>query len=111
MMIILKASAAELGLPPTLIESITDKELSGDAALTQVMQNKEYKLIITDLSMPMMDGYETTKKIRQYIAARGQAQPESEPVIIACTGHTEQAFIDKAWRHEMNEFLSKPLNI
>ena len=107
MIIILKAAAAELGLPSTLIESITDKELSGDAALTQVMQNKEYKLIITDLSMPMMDGYETTKKIRQYIAARGQAQP----VIIACTGHTEQAFIDKAWRHEMNEFLSKPLNI
>ena len=107
MMIILKAAAAELGLPSTLIESITDKELSGDAALTQVMQNKEYKLIITDLSMPMMDGYETTKKIRQYIAARGSAQP----VIIACTGHTEEAFIEKAWRHEMNEFLSKPLTI
>ena len=44
--------------------------MSGQEALRQVIENgKEYKLIITDLSMPMMDGYQTAQKIRQYIAA------------------------------------------
>ena len=107
-MIVLKASAAELNLPPTLIDSIVDQEHSGKGAVWQVEGNqKNYKLIITDLSMPMMDGYETAIKIRQYIASQGLTQP----VIVACTGHTEQEFIEKAWRSEFNEILSKPINL
>mgnify|MGYP002631587132 CR=1 FL=1 len=70
MMIILKAAAAKLGCGPEYINSIVDQELSGREALKQV-QNNKYKLIITDLSMPGMDGYETTKKIRQYFAEKG----------------------------------------
>ena len=57
--------------------------------------------------MPVMDGYEAAIKIRQYMASKELSQP----VIIACTGHTEQEFIEKAWRSEMNEVLSKPLNL
>ena len=56
--------------------------------------------------MPMMDGFETATTIRQYIAANGLRQP----VIIACTGHTEQEFVKKAWRSGMNEVLFKPIN-
>ena len=59
-----------------------------------------------DLSMPMMDGFETAENIKQYISSKNLRQP----VIIACTGHSEQSFIDKAWRSGMNEFLSKPIN-
>ena len=107
MMVILKASAAGLGYPPSYIESIVDQELSGGGAYRQVKQNKKrYKLILTDLSMPFMDGYETTKKIRTYLTRKGLRQP----VIIACTGHTEQSFIEKAWQYKMNEVLSKPIN-
>ena len=43
--------------------------MSGEEALRQVMEDgKEYKLIITDLSMPIMDGYKTAIKIRKYMA-------------------------------------------
>ena len=45
--------------------------MSGEEALRQVVENgKEYQLIITDLSMPIMDGYKLAKKIRQYIATK-----------------------------------------
>ena len=30
-------------------------------------------------------------------------------MIIACTGHTEPEYIDKAWRHEMDEVVAKPV--
>ena len=90
MMVVLKVSASQLGFPPTLIDDIVDQELSGLGAVEQVVNNnKLYKLIITDLSMPVMDGYQATVKIRQYMANNLLRQP----VIIACTGHTAQEFI------------------
>ena len=68
-MVVLKASASSLGYPSSFIDDIVDQELSGTEAVRQVVENqKEYKLIITDLSMPIMDGYQTAIKIRQYFA-------------------------------------------
>jgi len=31
-------------------------------------------------------------------------------MIVACTGHTEEEYIQKAWRHQMDEVLPKPTN-
>jgi hypothetical protein len=31
-------------------------------------------------------------------------------MIVACTGHTEEEFIQKAWRHQMDEILPKPID-
>ena len=64
-MVVLKATARQLGFHSNFIDSIVDQELSGTQAVAQVIENKkEYRLIITDLSMPVMDGYETAIKIR-----------------------------------------------
>lgn len=60
MMIILKASALQLGYPARYIEEAVDQELSGEAAVKQVKSGKQYSLIFTDLSMPILDGYQTT---------------------------------------------------
>ena len=30
-------------------------------------------------------------------------------MIIACTGHTEPEYIKKAWEHEMDEVIAKPV--
>ena len=54
-----------------MIDNIVDQELSGQEAYRQVKGGKEYKVIITDLSMPGMDGYELALKIRRYIASKG----------------------------------------
>ena len=32
-------------------------------------------------------------------------------MIIACTGHTEEEYIQKAWIHQMDEVLPKPTNL
>ncbi len=32
-------------------------------------------------------------------------------MIVACTGHTEEEFIQKAWRHQMDEVVGKPINL
>lgn len=55
----------------------------------------EYGLIFMDCSMPVLDGYEATDRIRQYLRSRY----EQQPMIVACTGHTENEYIKKAWRH------------
>lgn len=32
-------------------------------------------------------------------------------MIVACTGHVEEEFIKRAWLHEIDEILPKPVNI
>ena len=32
-------------------------------------------------------------------------------MIVACTGHTEEEFVKKAWKYQMDEFLMKPTSL
>ena len=86
------------------ISYIIDKAHNGLEALKlvklahfdSIIGNKYcYGLIFMDCSMPIMDGYEATDEIRNFIRTNRLPQP----CIIACTGHTEEEFILKAWRH------------
>ena len=60
-----------------------------------------------DCQMPFMDGYEATDNIREFI----HSQEAPQPIISAVTGHTEQAYIERAINAGMNQVLSKPVNI
>ena len=57
--------------------------------------------------MPIMDGYEATDKIRKFLRTNYSQQP----MIVACTGHSENEYIKKAWRYQMDEVVAKPANI
>ena len=67
----------------------------------------EYALILMDCSMPILDGYQTSKLIRKCIKNNKMHQPK----IIATTGHTEEQYIQKAFDSEMNEVLPKPIDL
>ena len=64
--------------------------------------NTYYDLVISDISMPNMDGLEFAKKLRVIC---------SEQVIILITAHDEVNFLHSAIELGINGFLKKPLNI
>ena len=60
-----------------------------------------------DCSMPIMDGYTAVDKIRKFMKNANLEQP----MIVACTGHTEEEYIKKAWLYQMDEVIPKPTNV
>jgi len=57
--------------------------------------------------MPIMDGFQETAQIRRFEQENNLPRAK----IIACTGHTEPLFIEKSWRYEIDEVISKPLKV
>ena len=57
--------------------------------------------------MPVMDGYDSSREIRDFYEANQMKQP----LIVACTGHVEEEFIQKAWFCGIDEILPKPVSI
>ena len=62
-----------------------------------------YDLILMDIHMPLMDGFETTTNIRQ------SERIDSNIPIIALTADVLDKDINKALLNEMNNFISKPI--
>ena len=61
--------------------------------------------ILMDLSMPEMDGYEATRRIREIEAERGYQRTP----IIAATAHVLEEDRDRCRLAGMNDFLPKPI--
>lgn len=66
------------------------------------LQSKKYDLIIMDLDMPIMDGYLSTKIIRNEL--------KLITPIIAMTAHTIVGEKEKCFSIGMNDFIAKPIN-
>ncbi|OQA74865.1 MAG: Signal transduction histidine-protein kinase BarA [Lentisphaerae bacterium ADurb.Bin242] len=71
------------------------------------LEKADYDLILMDLQMPEMDGYETTRQIR---SPRSPVRNPQIPVI-AMTAHVMQSDRDRCLDVGMNDFLSKPILI
>lgn len=71
----------------------------------ELFQAHNPALVLMDLSMPVMDGLEATRKIREIEAETGL--PETP--IIATTAHVLQEARDRCGEVGMNDFLPKPL--
>lgn len=65
-----------------------------------------YDLIIMDVCMPVMDGYETTRRIRSMERADAASVP-----IIALTANAFEEDVKNAKRAGMNAHLAKPLDM
>ena len=65
-----------------------------------------YSLILMDVQMPILDGYETTKKIRHFSDAAKAAIP-----IVAMTANAFTEDKEKALSVGMNDYIAKPIDM
>jgi PAS domain S-box-containing protein len=79
---------------------------SGDEAVNLYLENpSRFRLILMDVSMPVMDGFEATKLIRKHEQGAGiDAVP-----IIALTGHALKDDREACLNAGMDDYLSKPV--
>ena len=93
-----------------LQESGLDIDTAGDGtiAVKKVLQARPgmYDLILMDIQMPMMDGYEATKQIRN----SGKEEIADIP-IIAMTANAFAEDRNKALQAGMNGYIAKPIDI
>ena len=82
---------------------LADVAYSGKEAL-ECVEQKDYVLILMDLRMPEMDGFQAT----QYIRARTDAKAQTP--IVALTASTEPGVRERIEEEKMNGFLFKPFN-
>ncbi|MFL0809648.1 MAG: response regulator [Agarilytica sp.] len=75
---------------------------SGLQAL-ELCRQKIFDLILMDIQMPDMDGYDTA------IAIRAQENPESRTPIVALTAHAVEDEKSKILLSGMDDFISKPI--
>ncbi|MCX6072992.1 MAG: ATP-binding protein [Campylobacterales bacterium] len=77
---------------------------NGKEAIEMVEQNSTIKVILMDIQMPIMDGFEATKWIRQ--------DPKKDFIsIIAVTGNTFEKDIHKISHSGMDGHIGKPLDV
>ena len=79
---------------------IVDHVSDGVACVKQVKENK-YDLILMDIQMPNMDGYQATQKIREF----------SNIPIVAMTANAFEEDKQKALSVGMNDYIAKPMDI
>lgn len=75
---------------------------NGQEAVDLFKEN-EFDLILMDVQMPVMDGYEATRLIRSSFPA-----PKNEIPIIALTASVVRSDLDKCRQAGMNDYVPKP---
>lgn len=76
---------------------------NGRIALEE-FDKQSFDVILMDLQMPELDGYETTRIIRKMSGEKGEIP------IVAMTAHTIKGELEKCVSIGMNDYISKPFN-
>jgi signal transduction histidine kinase/CheY-like chemotaxis protein len=76
---------------------------NGEVAVAKVNSN-HYDLILMDIQMPEMDGYEATRTIRN------RDDSKANVPIIAMTANVMKAEIDRCFKAGMNGYIAKPFD-
>ncbi|TAF34131.1 MAG: response regulator [Cytophagales bacterium] len=71
----------------------------------QMLAEKDYDLVLMDVHMPELDGYQATQKIRQELP-----EPKRSIPIIAITASALKTELDRCISAGMNDYISKPFN-
>jgi len=80
---------------------------NGQEALDKVTENSDnYGAVFMDCEMPVMDGYQTTQKIRELEQSTGNHIP-----IIAMTAHSSPEDKQQCLDCGMDDYIAKPFKI
>ena len=87
---------------------VVDKAENGQEAMNKLYASKpgDYDLILMDIQMPIMDGYEATQRIRSL-----ENSGLSEVPIVAMTANAFEEDRRATEECGMNSFISKPINM
>ena len=78
---------------------------NGQVAVEKV-KDTFYDLILMDIQMPVMDGYEASRQIRAFQTENMLPQTP----IIALTAHAMKGDMERCFEAGMNDYLTKPIN-
>ncbi|MBC7659095.1 MAG: CHASE domain-containing protein [Chitinophagaceae bacterium] len=81
-----------------------DLAVNGLAAL-EAVQARHYDLVFMDCQMPVMDGYESTRLMRETVNGRFVTLP-----IVAMTANAMKGELEKCLAAGMNDHVSKPID-
>ena len=98
---VIKGLLGKLNIDPVMVDN-------GLLAFDLVRQaERSYDVILMDCEMPEMDGFESTRSIREFEQQRNlPATP-----IVALTAHALQEHRDAVFASGMNHYLSKPVTL
>jgi CheY-like chemotaxis protein len=71
-----------------------------------MLEKRHFDIVLMDVQMPEMDGFEATKLIREKEGAGGTHLP-----IIALTAHTMQGDEERCLSSGMDGYVSKPIQL
>ena len=80
---------------------ITDTAENGLVAIEKI-KNNVFDVVLMDVQMPVMDGYEATKAIRSMDAPLGKIP------VLALTANATKSDVEKCLASGMNDYLPKP---
>ncbi len=82
--------------------------VNGQQVLEKIAEGGKYDVILMDVKMPVMDGYEATKRIR---AIEAQNNNEKNVTIIATTANNQPEEAEYCKSIGMNDLVAKPFNL
>lgn len=78
---------------------------NGEEAL-RLFDNHKYDLILMDLQMPILDGFDASRRIR----TKEKEQSLNRTPVIALTAHAVEGYKEKCEGAGMDDFVTKPFN-
>lgn len=100
----LNRQIASLQLRRQLLEAEIE-EASGGLEAFEKIRDLHFDVVLLDLQMPNVDGFETTRKVRNELP-----KPQCEIPIIALTAITDPREYERCLATGMNEVMSKPFD-